>query len=182
MRKSGRYFYKAYGISDAEYWQQRAKGLRFCGVHGWLESEGLYYGKYCKICRSEYMRQWKRNNPEKHRAHKEKSREKDRQRAHDYYHGLSEKERQAVGRRNKLRTYGVTPQWYDEQLARQNGVCAICGEHLPTGKFKKYMHVDHNHETGKARGILCNGCNTGVGWLDKKEWVEKAMNYLRAYA
>ena len=60
-------------------------------------------------------------------------------------------------------------------LAEQGGVCAICGgTHL--------LGVDHCHDTGIVRGILCRTCNSGIGHLkDNLELVERAAVYLRRY-
>jgi hypothetical protein len=50
---------------------------------------------------------------------------------------------------------------YDKLFEAQGGCCAIC--HRPDETFKKHLSVDHNHETGKVRGLLCGNCNTGLG-------------------
>lgn len=78
------------------------------------------------------------------------------------------------------RKYGMTLEQYDEMLAAQGGVCAICGgPHVGTGG--RY-HVDHDHDTGKVRGLLCGPCNTGLGqFKDSSLVMEKAMAYLRSF-
>ena len=64
------------------------------------------------------------------------------------------------GRASGLKTkYNITIEQYDEMLDAQGGGCAICGV-KPTNKR---LAVDHCHTTGKVRGILCTGCNTGLG-------------------
>ncbi len=60
--------------------------------------------------------------------------------------------------------YGLTVEDYDKLLESQNGGCAICG--LKTEPNGKSLCVDHNHETGQIRGILCFRCNTFVGQLE----------------
>jgi hypothetical protein len=60
--------------------------------------------------------------------------------------------------------YGLTLEDYDAMLEAQGGVCAICGGG-PIGGREKYLCVDHDHETGKVRGLLCGHCNTGIGKL-----------------
>lgn len=65
------------------------------------------------------------------------------------------------------RKYGVTLEQYDEMFEAQGGVCAICNEPsrmLYNGVVKR-LCVDHNHKTGKARGLLCHECNAGIGQL-----------------
>lgn len=65
-----------------------------------------------------------------------------------------------------------------QMLAAQNGVCAICGKEPTKGRGRK-LHIDHDHETGKRRGLLCNGCNTGIGSLgDDVSRLQRAIKYL----
>ncbi len=72
------------------------------------------------------------------------------------------------GREWRLRRkFKITGEEYDALLAAQGGVCAICGQdgtkrHARTGNAV-LMHVDHDHATGKVRGILCSACNTSLG-------------------
>ncbi len=92
----------------------------------------------------------------------------------------------AEKRRRFIRTmYGVTPEWYDAMLAAQGGVCAICGQPevvLRHGKVK-LLAVDHDHATGEARGLLCQGCNQGIGHLGEDlERMEAAARYLETYS
>lgn len=83
------------------------------------------------------------------------------------------------GWRRTLRTFGWTPEDYDRQLEAQGGVCAICGSRSPGKRLTKFC-VDHDHETGTVRGLLCTSCNQGIGLLgDTLEGVEAAAAYLR---
>src|SRR6266516_5069227 len=73
--------------------------------------------------------------------------------------------------------YGVPLGWYEETLAEQNGQCACCGTTDPGGKGD--FHVDHCHDEGHVRGLLCHGCNLGIGYLKHSETVlEAAIRYL----
>jgi hypothetical protein len=66
-------------------------------------------------------------------------------------------------RKSWLKTkYGMSPEQYDALLAAQGGVCAIC-KNPPTDSRGFRMHIDHDHETGAVRGILCGSCNNGLG-------------------
>jgi hypothetical protein len=78
--------------------------------------------------------------------------------------------------RGLLRMYGITVDRFEEILALQDGLCAICR----TPAFgAKLPHVDHDHESGSVRGILCSNCNTGLGlFKDDPELLRAAAKYL----
>ncbi len=61
--------------------------------------------------------------------------------------------------RRILRTYGITPKQYWDLYEKQGGVCAVCQR--ATGKAKR-LAVDHDHQTGIVRGLLCGPCNKDV--------------------
>ena len=83
-------------------------------------------------------------------------------------------------RERRLRNkYGIPLEEFDALLASQGGGCGICGKTEPGG-FANQWHVDHDHETGEVRGLLCMTCNTGCGMFgDDPECMEKAIAYLR---
>ncbi len=93
-----------------------------------------------------------------------------------------EKTRKVCRRRLDLKTkYGITPAEYDKMLAAQGGGCAICQSKDAHNRWGTF-HVDHNHDTGKVRGILCNRCNSALGLLgDDMEGVLKFVDYLTKY-
>lgn len=66
---------------------------------------------------------------------------------------------------NLKKNYGLTIDEYEQMLAAQNGVCAICGT-PPTNERGGKLHVDHDHETGEVRKLLCGKCNHGLGSFD----------------
>lgn len=73
--------------------------------------------------------------------------------------------------------YNVTKEFLLELYEKQNGKCAICGEEPKTVRG---LHVDHCHKTGAVRGLLCHGCNTGIGALrDDPIVIKKALSYLK---
>ena len=79
------------------------------------------------------------------------------------------------------RTYGITLEQYNQMLEDQGGVCAICGKHDEVEGRR--MAIDHNHDTGEVRGLLCGTCNRGLGnFQDNIEMLEKAKNYLVKYS
>ena len=83
---------------------------------------------------------------------------------------------------------GLPEGWYKTTLKKQAGVCAICGgdNRQKNGKYSgtiKKMHMDHDHETGKVRGLLCQMCNQGLGsFKDNPKTLTAAINYLKQHA
>ena len=68
--------------------------------------------------------------------------------------------------------YGITEAEVEERVREQGGVCAICLE-------RPAEHVDHDHETGEVRGILCFTCNVGLGnFRDRPDLLDRAVHYL----
>lgn len=71
--------------------------------------------------------------------------------------------------------YRLTPLEYDNLLSSQNGGCAICGS-------TEKLVIDHDHDTTEVRGILCQGCNNGLGRFgDSLTQVRKAFEYLERH-
>ena len=103
-----------------------------------------------EIRNPEYMRIWKRNNPDRVKYHK---------------------------RKDKLKKkYGITPEQYDTLLVQQNGLCASC--HIaPTDK---QLAVDHCHVTGRIRGLLYTNCNLILGLAqDNPNTLKSLIEYLK---
>lgn len=105
----------------------------------------------CRSCQSEYHRDWYQKNKD-HMKHRM--------------------------RVNSLAKYGITVDDYDDMLFKQNNCCAICGS--PKGAAGKRLAVDHSHQTGAVRGLLCDECNTGLGkFKDDPSLLARAIEYLR---
>lgn len=84
-------------------------------------------------------------------------------------------------RRKKLKErYGITIEQYDSMLAQQGGKCAICGTDKTDGQGR--FHIDHNHETGSVRSLLCLSCNAGLGhFSDSAALLKAAADYLERW-
>lgn len=110
----------------------------------------------------ERKRQWRIENKEAFNAYKREWRQK-----RDSLKNRDEWMRQR---------YGITLKEYDAMFAQQGNVCAICKL-----SDEKTMHIDHDHETGKVRGILCSQCNQGIGLLrENQSSIARAIQYLLA--
>ena len=124
------------------------------------------------------MREWRRKNPERARA---KSRR--------YWAVMDpEKRRKAMRRSNLMRGYGITVDEFDRLGEQQGWKCAICSCGIDgTRKFgraeRRNACVDHHHGTQRVRGLLCWGCNTGIGQLgDDVGRLLAAVDYLRRHS
>jgi hypothetical protein len=67
--------------------------------------------------------------------------------------------------------YKITPEQYQKLLEAQSGKCAICkrgegGKELCKNGKWRYLAVDHSHQTGQVRGLLCSNCNTLLGLVE----------------
>lgn len=112
------------------------------------------YSGVCKTCKSEYAKQKYRQDP-------------------------SIKDRTKVTSRTyTAKRLGLSKDDLVKFYLAQNSKCAICG--IPEKEHGKFLAIDHNHTTGKVRGLLCMACNTGLGnFKDSIENLEKAISYLR---
>jgi hypothetical protein len=127
------------------------------------------------------------------RAHYEENRERYIQRAKDWQLANPERTRETRRLRNAhperkrkqrdayyRRTFGISADEVDAMIAAQGGVCAICQR---TPEREASWHVDHDHDTGAVRGVLCIDCNHGLGKLgDSIERLEFAIAYSRRTA
>ncbi len=124
--------------------------------------DGLYC--YCKKCNAEVYAKKSAENPGKFKAIS-----KEYRRTHP----------DSMRKSDLKRNYGMTIEQYNQMFVSQNGSCLICGKQNLTNK---HLNVDHNHQTGKVRGLLCQFCNTGLGnFKDEKELLLKAFKYLNKY-
>lgn len=103
-----------------------------------------------------------------------------RRRERERHARLTPEQRLRVAKRQRAaklkRVYGITQQDYDRIFAAQRGTCAICYESLARVR----AHLDHDHDTGAVRGILCCSCNRGIGYLrDNHEIARRAALYLK---
>ena len=104
---------------------------------------------FCRPCWSDYRKEYMARNPDQ------------AQKKRDYMRGY---------------LYGMDPNTYTRLFEAQGGVCAICGK--PEPEFRR-LRIDHDHTTGKVRGLLCSGCNTGLTRFgDSPEGLQRVLDYV----
>jgi len=78
------------------------------------------------------------------------------------------------------RKFGITIDDYNEMLTLQLSGCSICGKSINDNGNK--LDIDHDHKTGKVRGLLCKNCNKGIGlFYENINILEGAINYIKKY-
>jgi hypothetical protein len=82
---------------------------------------------------------------------------------------------------NLIRRYGINLEDFVRLSRQQNSVCKICGS--PDGDKKgRRLSIDHDHDTGEVRGLLCNRCNRAIGMFnDDIELMKQAISYLEEF-
>jgi len=80
--------------------------------------------------------------------------------------------REELRERKLVKAYGISLLQYNALLDSQGGACAICKRMDWNGRGP---HVDHDHTTGKIRGIVCSSCNTGLGYIRDNPGIARAM-------
>jgi hypothetical protein len=145
------------------------------------------------MTKKEYLKEWNKKyfsipeNKEKRRLASAKFRKKNpdyfkqekiimkaRKSALDWYRKNPERSKNNNWNRKLVREYGISRVEYDKMLESQKGLCAICYQ-----PDTRKLSVDHNHQTGRVRELLCSRCNTSIGLLDENvERLNNMMQYL----
>lgn len=135
--------------------------------------------------RREYAKQYYKANKEKmkeqSRAAYFKNHDENKKKRRDSSKAADHKELyKKYGRGYRIRRdFGITEEEYEARIVAQGSKCAICEEPLDNPKT---THLDHNHETGELRGILCANCNHGLGkFKDRVDLLDSAIVYLKSY-
>lgn len=119
-------------------------------------SDGL--SSTCKDCKNERTSEWRENNREKYNA---------KMRAYNEKHY----------ERLRLLRYKLSVKEHAKMLAEQNGACKIC---LSAENGTRPLAVDHCHDSGKVRSLLCYACNRAIAILDNPELLKQALAYLES--
>ena len=129
-----------------------------------------YYGEN-KEHRQEYQKNWQEDNKEHLQEYKDGRKEETK---------IYNKNYRTQNRSNYLyNTYGITEKEYDDMVREQDNTCAICKEpesKLNDNGYPMRLCVDHDHITGQVRGLLCNKCNLGIGYLRSDEGTNILLN------
>ena len=141
------------------------------------------YNRRWREANRERLRKWGRDyygkNRKKMLAQRRSERERNRDRYTETNRRYREANREVLSLKEKARRYGLLLADLAELLRKQRGRCAACGDKFTDSK---HQHVDHDHATGKVRGILCRGCNHALGNVnDDVERLLELVAYLRRH-
>ena len=129
--------------------------------------------EYAKKYQADWYQKNKEEVLENSRKWYLKNKEYSLERHKKYYQENTERCKEGNRKRHFKQAYGITFEDYERMYFNQEGKCAICH------KFCAILCVDHNHETGEIRGLLCRECNVALGFFEENILVlENAINYL----
>jgi len=128
----------------------------------------------CKKCEREMAKDWYEKNKDYAKSKVKLWRDENKTKVINYRTANRGKHhKQEISRK-----YKVSIDWFDAQLASQEGKCAICSKLLAWTDKHNTPHVDHCHKSGNVRGILCNRCNTVLGLCQESIQI---FNQLKKY-
>lgn len=137
-------------------------------MKAWREKQRAEHPEEFKEKQRAQNKTWLDANRDKRRAYEKKRRTEnaDERRAYDarYHREARAKDPLYARRRALWHNYKVTLDDYNALLTAQGGHCAMCPS-LPETQYHGVLHVDHDHDTGRVRGLLCHHCNTAIGLL-----------------
>jgi len=123
--------------------------------------------------RNAYMKQWRAKNKGKYRKQEQ-----------DYAATHVEESRRRRRRYHLKHTYGMHLEEFEEMFVAQDGVCAVCGNpefQIRRGQVKS-LDVDHDHDTGDVRGLLCSPCNAALGLLQEDPArIQSLLTYIESW-
>jgi len=136
------------------------------------------YRSDCKSCFAARSAARYREDPEKVKARVKQWQQDNADRLNAYQRARradpAVKQRERAG--HLKRKFGITQEQYEQMLAEQRGGCAICGDPPEEGKA---LHVDHDHDSGAVRALLCVRCNNGLGqFKEDLNLLDRARRYL----
>ena len=144
---------------------------------------------WCRLCQKKKYSEYRKSHPEiinnKWKRYYKRNRVKMIKRTRKYEENLGKEEYvkryKKYNQNAKFTKYGISEIEYNYLLERQEQKCGMCKVLFDKNKPRS-IHIDHNHKTGKVRGILCDGCNLFLGHFESEAYqrrVEQAQTYLR---
>ena len=155
---------------------------------------------WCKSCRSRYDREYYNKHTDRIKAYRREQYKKNPNHFKDIQNKwkVAHPEKVSEFQRNwyrkncygkslhmptqkVLQKHGLSLEEYGQLWIEQEGVCGICRcKYIPTKpKIRECLHIDHDHLTGKIRGLLCPSCNIGLGaFKDNPTYLKSAIQYL----
>lgn len=134
----------------------------------------------CKECSKTYVTNNKEKIIKQRKEFRERNRDRLLEKAKEKFQRPTTKARTRVY--NILKSYSISEKELRDLMDSQKGCCAICKNSLVDKDSKRSYMVDHNHTTGKVRGLLCISCNAAIGHLkESKEVLLSAIEYLETH-
>ena len=135
----------------------------------------------CKECTKEYGREYRKDENNKIKIKENRKLKKEHMTITSKEYREEHKDNYLKYYENaKLKRHGITREQYNEMYTKQEGKCAICGKHQ--NDSVRILAIDHDHITGKFRGLLCGKCNLLLGHAnDNVQVLADAINYLNIH-
>lgn len=134
-------------------------------------------GSWCKACNRRSAAEWRAANPDKVRErNRTVNRNPEVQRRHQKRWQQSEAGRASARRTHLKSKYGLSQEDFDRMLTEQGGRCSLCDV------APDRLVVDHDHDTGRVRALLCDPCNRGLAaFRDNAAALVRAADYVRVW-
>lgn len=131
----------------------------------------------CRTCSSKVQKESRLKDIEETRRKDRENYQKTKEHRVEYARKYRENNKDKTRDTHLYSSYRIRQKDYLKMKEDQNGRCAICNE--PEENLKRILCVDHCHETGKVRGLLCDTCNKFLGFYEK--WSAESADYLQKY-
>ena len=163
-------------------------GCKLIPGENWLPGNQKQHHCICRDCIRQHDKQYREKHKEEIRQYSKQYREKHKRKIRQYrkehkkeekqYNKeYKEKHKEELKYHSIERIYGLSPEEYDAMLKAQHNRCAICRKPFVDAQ---HTHIDHDHATGKVRGILCSNCNHMLGMAhDNPKILQEGIDYLK---
>jgi len=134
----------------------------------------------CRLCTNAVKRKWRHDNADIVRQKRKEEARRNSERIRAYYQ--TDKRRKATLKHKCEKIYGITVNEFEAMMEASDGRCYICDrlpEEIPGHRHKR-LGIDHDHATGRVRGLLCTPCNVMLGSAgDSQQTLRNAIKYLQ---